>query len=81
VAIVPVYAPAPRSFFVFSQRLVCVVRAADEKAGEKCRSVFANNDSEVERGWKKDWLKKGVEIPHKIHTSPAFRKPGKACAG
>jgi flavin-dependent dehydrogenase len=55
----PVYAPAPRSFFVFNQRLVCVVRAAAEKAGEECWPVFSADGSEIERDGKKIGYKKG----------------------
>jgi hypothetical protein len=54
------------------------MRTAAEKGREKGRSVFSAEDSEVERGWKKDWLKKGVEIPHNTHASQAFRRSGKA---
>jgi len=58
----PVYAPAARSFFVSYQRIVCLVRAVAEKAVEEHRSAFSTDDSEVERRWKKDWLKKGLKF-------------------
>jgi len=76
----PIYAPAPRSFFVFNQRLVCVVRATAEKAGEECWPAFSVDSSEVERDRKKIGYKKGLKFhiirtPIWLSTDPAWPAP------
>jgi hypothetical protein len=38
------------------------VRTAAEKGREEGRSVFFTDYSEVERRWKKDWLKEGLKF-------------------
>ena len=41
---------------------ICIVRTAAEKGREEGRSVFFTDYSEVERRWKKDWLKEGLKF-------------------
>src|SRR5262245_49745797 len=67
-------------FFIFYRGVVCVVRAADEKEGEECRSMFSADSSEVERGAEKRLAKKGMKFhikraPIRLPANPARPTP------
>jgi len=56
------------------------VRTAAEKGREGGRSVFSTDYSEVERRWKKDWLKEGLKFhiigaPIGLSADPAAPTP------